>query len=82
MSESPKKSSPKNSALGKFVRFTGMGLQMGVTIWVASLIGDWLDKKYPSESFSYFKICTILAVFGTTYSIIRQVTKMGQEDEQ
>lgn len=68
--------------LSKFVRFTGMGLQMGVTIWVASLIGEWLDKTYPSESISYFKSCTILAVFGTTYSIIRQVIKMGQEDEK
>ena len=67
--------------LSKFVRFSGMGVQMGLTIYVASWIGNWLDEKYALENVSFFKILTILAVFGTTYSIIRQVIKMGQEDE-
>lgn len=68
--------------LSKFVRFSGMGVQMGLTIYVASWIGHWLDDKYALENVSFFKILTILAVFGTTYSIIRQVVKMGQEDEK
>jgi hypothetical protein len=76
------KNEPRNRMLSKFVRFSGMGLQMGLTIYVASLIGDWLDRTYQMEGVSFFKILTILAVFGTTYSIIRQVIKMGQEDEK
>ncbi len=68
--------------LSKYVRFTGMGLQMGVTIWVASLIGDWLDKKYPSEFISYFKTLTLLAVFGATYSFIRQIITLQKKEEQ
>lgn len=55
---------------------------MGLTIYVASLIGNWLDNKYKLENVSFFKILTLLAVFGTTYSIIRQVIKMGQEDDK
>lgn len=76
------KPEPKNKMLSKFVRFSGLGLQMGLTIYVASLIGNWLDNKYKLENVSFFKILTLLAVFGTTYSIIRQVIKMGQEDDK
>lgn len=67
--------------LSKFVRFSGMGLQMGLTIYLASLIGGWLDRTYRLEGISFFKILTILAVFAATYSIIRQAIKMGQDDE-
>lgn len=73
-----KKNPTKN--LSKFVRFTGLGLQMGLTIYFASLIGDWLDTKYPSENMSWHKTLTIFAVFGSTYSIIRQVIKLGNSD--
>lgn len=68
--------------LSKYVRFTGMGLQMGVTIWVASLIGEWLDGKYPSDFISYFKVLTLLAVFGATYSFIRQIITLQKREEE
>lgn len=68
--------------LSKYVRFTGMGFQMGVTIWVASLIGNWLDSKYPNEQNMYFKGITLLAVFGATYSFIRQVIDLQKSEEK
>lgn len=70
------------SNLSKFVRFSSMGLQIGLTIWLASLIGGWLDNKYPNEHLSYFKILTLLAVFGTTYSFIRQIMNLGKKEEK
>jgi hypothetical protein len=72
----------RSPGLSKFVRFSGMGLQMGVTIWVASLIGGWLDGKYPSDYISYFKVLTLLAVFGTMYSFIRQVIELGKSEDK
>lgn len=80
----PKKFNVKKatSNLSKFVRFSSMGLQIGLTIWVASLIGGWLDNKYPNEHLSYFKILTLLAVFGTTYSFIRQIISLGKKEEK
>lgn len=50
---------------------------MGITIYLGSLLGEWLDDKYPSESFSYFKIVTLIAVFIAIVSIIREVIKMN-----
>ncbi|SFT79672.1 Putative F0F1-ATPase subunit Ca2+/Mg2+ transporter [Lishizhenia tianjinensis] len=74
---------PKNKGnYSKFIRFTGLGLQMGVSIWLGSLIGEWLDKKYPSEHISYYKVVTLFVVFGSIYSIIRQVIKLSNQDDE
>jgi|GEM_PF-74168 len=70
------------SNLSKFVRFSGMGLQMGLTIWIASLIGKWLDGKFPNEHELYFKIVTLLAVFGSVYSFIRQIINLQNKEEK
>lgn len=74
---------PKNKGnYSKFIRFTGLGLQMGVSIWLGSLIGEWLDNKYPSEHISYYKVVTLFVVFGSIYSIIRQVIKISNQDDE
>lgn len=77
--EQPKK--PKAGGLAKYVRFTGMGVQMALTIWLASLLGRWLDNKFETGNEFYFKVVTLLAVFGSIYSFIRQVIRLTNEDE-
>lgn len=79
--EKPKQN-PKVRAYSKFLRFSNMGLQMGLTIWLASMLGKWLDNKLQHEAISYFKIITMLAVIGSTYSFILQVKKLTAEDEK
>lgn len=74
------KKEPKKSSV--WLKFSSLGLQMGLTIYFAHLIGVWLDKNYGSEGMNYNKLFTVLAVFGSTYSIIRQVIKMSNESEQ
>lgn len=69
-----------NTNLRKYIRFTGMGLQMGMTIWLASLFGHWLDQKYKVEEEWFFKGVTLLAVFGSMFSFIRQVTRLSKEE--
>ena len=54
---------------------------MGLSIYLASLLGTWLDKNYPSDIFAYNKVLTLFAVFGSTFSVIRQVIKMSNDDE-
>ncbi|WP_413468679.1 AtpZ/AtpI family protein [Lishizhenia sp.] len=51
-------------------------------MWLGSLIGEWLDKKYPSEHISYYKVVTLFVVFGSIYSIIRQVIKLSNQDDE
>ena len=66
----------KKNPLNKYIRFTGIALQMGLTIYLGSLLGEWLDQKYPNDSELYTKSCTLAAVFGAIYSVIRQVIKI------
>ncbi len=66
----------KKNPLNKYIRFTGIALQMGLTIYLGSLLGEWLDQKHPNDSELYTKICTLAAVFGAIYSVIRQVIKI------
>lgn len=80
MEDKPENKKSKN--LSAFARFTGLGLQMGVAIFLMNYLGKWLDRKYPSETFNYTIILTMFAVVGTTYSIIRQVIKMGKESDE
>ncbi|CAM1338983.1 AtpZ/AtpI family protein [Tenacibaculum aestuarii] len=71
----------KRRPLNKFIRFTGIALQMGVTIYLGSLLGEWLDQKYPNDNQLYVKICTLAAVFISMYSVIREVTKLTNKDD-
>ncbi len=74
------KKRPKRQ-LNKFVRFSGIAMQMGLTIYLGSLLGEWLDNKYPNDSELYTKICTLAAVFGAMFSVIRQVSKLSKDND-
>ncbi|MEE4000049.1 AtpZ/AtpI family protein [Tenacibaculum sp. FZY0031] len=71
----------KKKPLNKYIRFTGIALQMGLTIYLGSLLGEWLDQKYPNDNQLYVKICTLTAVFISMYSVIREVIKLTNNDD-
>ncbi|CAM1354276.1 MULTISPECIES: AtpZ/AtpI family protein [Tenacibaculum] len=71
----------KKNPLNKYIRFTGIALQMGLTIYLGSLLGEWLDQKYPNDNQLYVKICTLVAVFGAMLSVIIQVTNLTKNDD-
>ncbi len=74
----PKKEN--KSQLNKYVRFSGIAIQMGGTIYLGSLLGEWLDGKYPNPNQMYVKICTLVAVFLAMYAVIRQVSNLSNND--
>lgn len=59
--------------LNKYVRFTSIALQMGLTIYLGSLLGAWIDQKVGNTNELYYKIVTLLAVFLAMFSVIKQV---------
>ena len=69
------------SRLTKFARLSGIGLQMGVTIFIGAYIGKLLDEKYPSEK-KWFTIgFTLLFVVLSLYNVLRQVNRLNDEDD-
>lgn len=63
-----------------FIRFTGIGLQLGVSIYLGHMLGVWLDEQYPNEGDYWSKGITLFVIFGSMISIIRQVQKMSNEE--
>lgn len=66
--------------LNKFVRFTSIGLQMGLTIYLGSKLGEWLDVKFNNQDQLYYKIVSLVAVFVSMASVIFQVLKITNKD--
>ncbi|WP_187269355.1 AtpZ/AtpI family protein [Algibacter pacificus] len=68
------KKQPKKQ-LNPFIRFSSIALQMGVTIYLGSKLGEWLDVKFNNTNQLYYKTVTLIAVFIAMYAVIKQVTK-------
>jgi len=74
---------PKNltkKPLNKYLRFSSIAIQMGLTIYLGSILGEWLDSFFSNENQLYYKICTLFAVFLAIFSVIRQVIKFTNND--
>ena len=72
----PSKKKPRNN----IVILSGIGLQMGVTIFLGAYFGKWLDAKYPSDKKWFTMTCVILSVALSLYSLVQQLNKFNQED--
>ena len=67
-----KKGNPPN----RFLKLSGAGLQMGLTIYLGYILGVWLDGRYEKSFFE--PSVTIFAIFASIYSLIKQVNKLNE----
>jgi len=63
-----------------YIRFSSIAIQMGLTIYLGSKLGAWLDVKLENQDQLYYKIVSLLAVFIAIFSVIKQVTKLTNKD--
>ena len=61
----------KNAAI-----LMGIGLQMGVTIYLFVLLGKWLDTNYNDGEKLYIIIMTLLGVAVSLYTVLKQVNRI------
>ncbi|MDC8005055.1 AtpZ/AtpI family protein [Aureisphaera galaxeae] len=71
------KKNPKG--LKNWAIFSGIGLQMGLIIYLGNLLGVWLDKKF--ETTFLEETITILAVFGAMFSVVYRINKFNANDK-
>lgn len=76
-----KKSKDDGNPLKKYVRFSTIALQMGIVIGAGALFGRWLDELQENTFPIWTLILVLLAIFGSLYQVIREVIKIGKEDE-
>lgn len=53
---------------------------MGLTIYLGSKLGEWLDVKFNNTDELYYKIVSLIAVFIAIASVIFQVLKLTNKD--
>jgi len=61
--------------LNKYIVLSGIGLQMGITIYLAARLGKWLDAKY-TENNTYTIVLTLLGIALSFYSLLRQLKNL------
>ena len=70
----PKKSSPNDNPLKALTKVSGMGIQMGLTIYGGNLLGRWLDQKM---QWNFLEISlTLLAIAMAIYAMIKQAKQL------
>jgi len=73
--------SKKPNQYNSYIKYSGLGIQMVVTIYLGNLLGGYLDERYNPDSDLYTSLLTLIAVFLSTFMIIRQVTAGAKNDE-
>ncbi|MCB0383037.1 MAG: AtpZ/AtpI family protein [Psychroserpens sp.] len=70
--DNPKKVSPlKNVAI-----LSGIGIEMGVIIYLFVMLGKWLDASYTENGKLFIVICTLLGVGISLFVVVKQLNRI------
>ncbi|WP_224484304.1 AtpZ/AtpI family protein [Robertkochia aurantiaca] len=75
MTENKKKKKPSDQ-LKNFALFSGVAIQMGVTIFLFAWFGRWLDERYNEGEKLYLIILTLAGVAISIYVVIKQLKRL------
>lgn len=64
----------------KWLALTSIPIQMLVIIYLAFILGDWIDNKYQLENEIATKVVTLLGVFVALYQVINQVNQINKNE--
>ena len=65
----------------RFVRLSGIGIQMAATIFLGAFLGRYLDDKYPMEKKWWTIGLTIFAVAISLYNVLKQVNRLNDSEQ-
>lgn len=72
---------PKKRTSNKWLLLINIPIQMGIIIFVFSLLGNWLDQKFPNTHNVFIKIITLVGVAIAFYNVNRQLKEINKMDE-
>lgn len=55
-------------------------IQMGIIVFLFSLLGKYLDKNHPHEKLDYTKLLIIVGVFIAMYNVYKQVNQINKNE--
>lgn len=71
--------SKKPNQYNSYIKYSGLGIQMAITIYLGNRLGIYLDDYFNTESEVLAQIITLVAVFLSTFMLIRQVIKSSTD---
>lgn len=75
------KNQNQNGRFTRFARLSGIGFQMGATIFLGAMLGKYLDERFPSNK-KWFTIgCTLLSVAIALYMVLKQVNRLNENED-
>ncbi len=69
----------KRVKLRKYAQLSGIGIQMGVTIYLAAYLGKWLDGYFSTGNNTYALILTMLGVVVSFISLLAQLKRINKK---
>ncbi|WP_460220459.1 AtpZ/AtpI family protein [Psychroserpens sp. MEBiC05023] len=66
----------KDKPLKNWAVFSGIGIQMAITIFLGNLLGVWLDKQCSTTFLE--ETITLIAIFLSMYIVIRAVNNFNK----
>ena len=69
------KENPKNP-LKQAIHLSGIGIQMGIIIYLFVILGKWLDNNYNQGEKLYVIISTLLGVAVSLYAVVKQLNRI------
>ncbi len=73
------KNQSKKKSLKNIAVFSGIGFQMGITIWLGNLFGTWLDNYYHKDFWQ--TTITFVAICIAIFSVVLQVQKFSSKND-
>lgn len=72
----------KTEGINQYLKFSVMGMQMGIVIAIFAYVGHWLDKKYQTDTPYFTAGLALIGVFFGLYLMIKQLPKSDDKNEQ
>jgi len=72
---------PKKKQRNRWLALINIPIQMGIIIYLFSLLGNWLDQKYINTNNIFVKILTLFGVALAFYNINRQLKDINESDK-
>ena len=76
-----KKPANQGSRLRKFARFSGLGFQIGITIYLGAYFGKKLDTHFQTGK-TFTAILVILTFIYSIWSLLRELKATGQHEKK
>jgi F0F1-type ATP synthase assembly protein I len=70
----------KKNQYKKWLGLINIPFQMGIIIYVFTLFGIWLDKKFKTENNVFTIVLSLFSVFLALYNVLKQVQDLNKNN--